>query len=193
MKIWLPIIVNLVLFLVALAGIFAGRKNKLLEIPRLICLLCLGIGCYFLNPLFISFIEKTNIVKYFGALSIETIKSFSFGVIFLIGYILISIIFALIKLGIDRKVNGTSKIKVKGTDKKLTKQLQENSLEITDRHIKCKRIIGMILGFLASLVIVIVMSFILKYLFIDLHIAFGYEYTLFGLLDKVFEISKIIL
>ena len=34
MKIWLPIVVNLVLFLVALAGIFAGRKNKLLEIIK---------------------------------------------------------------------------------------------------------------------------------------------------------------
>ena len=51
MNIWLPIITNVIIALIVIAGIFVGKKNGFaLEFGKLILLAGATVGCYFLLP-----------------------------------------------------------------------------------------------------------------------------------------------
>ena len=118
MNIWLPIITNLIMLGILVAGIFVGKKNGWkVELSKLIIMLGVGVGLYFLAPVI------TN-----ALLSIETldqaqpqipylepaINSLIIFVLFMVVYMIVSLIASAIHKKVVAKQNGIAYIKLKG-------------------------------------------------------------------------------
>ena len=82
MNIWLPIITNLIMLGILVAGIFVGKKNGWkVELSKLIIMLGVGVGLYFLAPVI------TN-----ALLSIETLVQAQLQIPYLVPAIINSLI-----------------------------------------------------------------------------------------------------
>ena len=131
MNIWLPIITNVIIALIVIAGIFVGKKNGFaLEFGKLILLAGATIGCYFLLPvvtpllLKIEFINELMVLPYSKAI----LNSITLLILFILSYLLISIICKLIanhSLQERDSINMAKPIKVRGLDRKQSRALRK--------------------------------------------------------------------
>ena len=198
MNIWLPIITNLIMLGILVAGIFVGKKNGWkVELSKLIIMLGVGVGLYFLAPVI------TN-----ALLSIETlfqaqlqipylvpaiINSLIIFVLFMIVYMIVSLIASAIHKKVVAKQNGIAYIKLKGRGN--GKRNRANRKEFRRRikearkQKKTSQVVGAILGFVVAALITFVLFMPIKYMFkglsnIDNNFNSGFEYTVWGQLDN---------
>ena len=210
MNIWLPIITNVIIALIVIAGIFVGKKNGFaLEFGKLILLAGATVGCYFLLPvvtpllLKIEFINELMVLPYSKAI----LNSITLLILFILSYLLISIICKLIanhSLQERDSINMAKPIKVRGLDRKQSRALrkeQKRLRKLRRKHLrKTSQAFGIIFGIIISLIISFMIMLPCKYLFKSIseikpelnQINSGYEYTIYGQLDKVCDITDII-
>lgn len=120
MNIWLPIITNLVIILIAAAGMIAGKRDGFkIAFTKLFILLGLGVGCYFLTPLMVGIID---IMPFAEILSAETIFAITFASLFMIAFFIEVGIFAIAKLahGSNSMVKVSKSIKIKSAGKSIS-------------------------------------------------------------------------
>ena len=106
MNIWLPIITNLIMLGILIAGIFVGKKNGWkVELSKLIIMLGVGVGLYFLAPV----ITKLQIPYL-----VPAINSLIIFVLFMVVYMIVSLIASAIHKKVVAKQNGIAYIRLKG-------------------------------------------------------------------------------
>ena len=211
MNIVLPIILNCIVVLIGVLGIFVGKKNgALYEFIKLILICGASVGLYFLAPIIYPLLLKINIIEealLHGVITEAILYSILNIVLFIITYILISIIFSLIyhKIG-NNENNGAKKVKIKGINKKETRELrkQQRKLDKINKHNReavetkkpASKVLGIIFGFILSLVVSFVLFLPVKPIMYkvtdDTAILDSYEYTAFGQLDKITNIVDIV-
>ena len=201
MNIWLPIITNLIMLGILVAGIFVGKKNGWkVELSKLIIMLGVGVGLYFLAPVI------TN-----ALLSIETlvqaqlqipylvpaINSLIIFVLFMIVYMIVSLIASAIHKKVVAKQNGIAYIKLKGKGngkinranrKEFKRRIKEDK-----KQKKTSQVVGAILGFVMAALITFVLFMPIKYMFkglsqVNNNFNSGFEYTVWGQLDNATDV-----
>lgn len=197
MNIWLPIITNLIMLGILVAGIFVGKKNGWkVELSKLIIMLGVGVGLYFLAPVI------TN-----ALLSIETlvqaqlqipylvpaINSLIIFVLFMIVYMIVSLIASAIHKKVVAKQNGIAYIKLKGRGNgkinRANKREFRRRIKEAKKQKKTSQIVGAILGFVVAALITFVLFMPIKYMFkglseVNNNFNSGFEYTIWGQLDN---------
>lgn len=192
----IPIAINLLTLLILISGVILGSKNGWkIELSKLILILVLGVGCYFLSPI----IE--NLIKL--EIPATILKPSIFAILVLLCYLIISIILLIIsKLTSTQEINGVNsakRVKLKGLDRKTTKRLRKEEkrsrkLEREKKILKTKsKIFGGIFGFIIALIIGFII--LLPYKPITNHIIEqkpqleyinkNYHYTIYGQVDKI--------
>lgn len=206
MNIYLPIISNIIIALILIAGIFVGRKNGWkLELIKLLVLVGSVVGLYFLNPIIASSLANIEFCKTIISLSSEvTFKSLCLSTEFIIIYSIISIIILIIRKNCRKiktakieKINSAKSIKSRKERRKEAKQFKKLH---TKQISKKSKIIGSILGLVVSLVLGYVLITPIKYGTKDIIasnqdlkcVETAYEYTIYGQLDKLtnFDLIK---
>lgn len=186
--IWLAIIINCVILGILIGGILVGKKNGFVcELIKLLVVLGIGVGIYFINPLIsnlclnISFI-KASIEQ--NLLTLELLHALSFTLSFIICYCIITLVFVIVKRiktkhtkivitsTKDRKyVNSAQAAKVSGVNKKETKKLKkEQKKYLKQRKKQEKELINInkknlsktqkVFGLIFGLIISLVIGFI---------------------------------
>lgn len=204
MNIWLPIITNIVIALILLTGIFVGSKNGWkLGLSKLILVICDGVGCYFLQPI------VTDLIK----LDIEhsILGSVVYLSLFILIYAIISIIVAVVRNATHTKtidgINSAKRTKIKGLDKKTTRELRREERKYRKLHKevrelkKASKSLGGFFGFITALIIGFIIMLPMKNVSKTIaetqpkleEITKGYEYTIYGQLDKISNLSDIII
>ena len=201
MNIWLPIITNLIMLGILIAGIFVGKKNGWkVELSKLIIMLGVGVGLYFLAPVI------TN-----ALLSIETlvqaqlqipylvpaINSLIIFVLFMIVYRIVSLIASAIHKKVVAKQNGIAYIKLKGRGNgkinRANRKEFRRRIKEARKQKKTSQVVGAILGFVMAALITFVLFMPIKYMFkglsqVDNNFESGFEYTVWGQLDNVTDV-----
>lgn len=199
MNIWLPIITNLIMLGILVAGIFVGKKNGWkVELSKLIIMLGVGVGLYFLAPVI------TN-----ALLSIETldqaqipylvpaINSLIIFVLFMIVYMIVSLIASAIHKKVVAKQNGIAYIRLKGKGNgkinRANRKEFRRRIKEARKQKKTSQVVGAILGFVMAACITFVLFMPMGYAFKQLEqtapgITAGFEYTVWGQLDKATEV-----
>lgn len=202
MNIWLPIITNLIMLGILVAGIFVGKKNGWkVELSKLIIMLGVGVGLYFLAPVI------TN-----ALLSIETlvqaqlqipylvpaiINSLIIFVLFMIVYMIVSLIASAIHKKVVAKQNGIAYIKLKGRGNgkinRANRKEFRRRIKEARKQKKTSQVVGAILGFVVAALITFVLFMPIKYMFkglsnIDNNFNSGFEYTVWGQLDNATDV-----
>ena len=201
MNIWLPIITNLIMLGILVAGIFVGKKNGWkVELSKLIIMLGVGVGLYFLAPVI------TN-----ALLSIETlvqaqlqipylvpaINSLIIFVLFMIVYMIVSLIASAIHKKVVAKQNGIAYIKLKGRGNgkinRANRKEFRRRIKEARKQKKTSQVVGAILGFVMAALITFVLFMPIKYMFkglsqVDNNFESGFEYTVWGQLDNVTDV-----
>lgn len=200
MNIWLPIITNAIALIIVLCGVITGKKSKpILQISKIITLCGLGVACHFLIAPVASLLTKIPFLKNMhelDTLSSASINSISFALLFLTAYILTTIVFSVISIIISKKhehgikVSKTVRIKAAGKNKRIVNRI----------HKQPANILGCIFGGIIGLLMSFTLFLPVKYIFNDVskvldkpEINSGYEYTLYGQLDKLTGIDDIII
>ena len=197
MNIWLPIITNLIMLGILVAGIFVGKKNGWkIELSKLIIMLGVGVGLYFLAPVI------TN-----ALLSIETlvqaqlqipylapaINSLIIFVLFMVVYMIVSLIASAIHKKTVAKQNGIVYIKLKGKGNgkinRANRKEFRRRIKEARKQKKTSQIVGAILGFVVAALITFVLFMPIKYMFkglsqVNNNFNSGFEYTVWGQLDN---------
>lgn len=134
-NIWLPIVVNVLILGILVAGAFIGKKNGFLyEILKLVILCSCGVGLYFLNPIVANLLTQIPFISKFianGLCTIELVKAFSFVLLFIITDIIVTIIFKIVKHCKNKNtvksafVNTAKPTKIQGINKKETRRLNK--------------------------------------------------------------------
>ena len=205
MNIWLPIITNLIMLGILIAGIFVGKKNGWkVELSKLIIMLGVGVGLYFLAPVI------TN-----ALLSIETlvqaqlqipylvpaINSLIIFVLFMIVYMIVSLIASAIHKKVVAKQNGIVYIKLKGKGNgkinRANRKEFRRRIKEARKQKKTSQIVGAILGFVVAALITFVLFMPIKYMFkglsqVNNNFNSGFEYTVWGQLDNATDAYDII-
>ena len=152
-NIWLPIVVNVLILGIMVAGAFIGRKNGFLyELFKLLVLCGSVVGIYFLNPIIANLIAKIPFVEHFiaeGLCTLELVKAISFVIIFLVVYLIVTIIFKIIKranakknkvevkaLNGKRFINTAKPAKISGLNKKETRRLNKEQHKLAKQRKK---------------------------------------------------------
>lgn len=216
MNIWLPIITNLVILGIIIAGAFAGRKHTFkYELGKLIVVCGAGVGLYFLMPSVMKLAEKIPFVAKLIAIDAACVKLTLLAALFLIAYIIVSIIFRAVSISYRKKMvnksialaNKAKRVKPRGMTKEDNRALKRKEKELRKAHRKnikqaVKKLapkcnaLGVIVGMILAIVIAFAITLPLKPIFGKLaevkpeleKIECGYEYTPFGQLDKVTDI-----
>lgn len=199
MNIWLPIISNLIIVGILVAGIFVGKKNGWkVELSKLIIMLGVGVGLYFLAPVI------TN-----ALLSIETlvqaqipylepaINSLIIFVLFMIVYMIVSLIASAIHKKVVAKQNGIAYIKLKGKGNgkinRANRKEFRRRIKEARKQKKTSQVVGAILGFVMAALITFVLFMPIKYMFkglsqVNNNFNSGFEYTVWGQLDNATDV-----
>ena len=201
MNIWLPIITNLIMLGILVAGIFVGKKNGWkVELSKLIIMLGVGVGLYFLAPVI------TN-----ALLSIETlvqaqlqipylvpaINSLIIFVLFMIVYMIVSLIASAIHKKVVAKQNGIAYIKLKGKGNgkinRANRKEFRRRIKEAKKQKKTSQVVGAILGFVMAALITFVLFMPIKYIFkglsqVNNNFNSGFEYTVWGQLDNATDV-----
>ena len=215
MGIWLPIVTNILIALVLVAGIFIGKKNGLLSIIKLPLVISACITCYFINPIIIEKILSIEAVGLFlveVGVTLPSLIALSLSLLCLISYLIISILIAIVRVATKKEkiaisINTAKRVKIKTFDKKADKALrkEEKKLLKSQRQLrkisKSRKVIGSIFGFMTAIIIGFIIMFPIKYIFINIasnqenlsEITSGYEHTMYGQLDKITEVSNTII
>ena len=152
-NIWLPIVVNVLILGIMVAGAFIGRKNGFLyELLKLVVLCGCGVGIYFLNPVVANLIAKIPFVEHFiaeGFCTLELVKAISFVLIFLVVYLIVTVIFKIIKkvrakknkievkaLNGKKFINTAKPAKIQGLNKKETRRLNREQHKLARQRRK---------------------------------------------------------
>ena len=229
----LPITINILILGIITAGIISGKKNGFLyELLKFVFILGMGVGIYFLLPILTDACLKipfiVNLINN-NLITVVTLKSIIFTTAFILLYLLISLIFVLIKHNkykhtkiltnsiSDRKyVNSANIIKTSSTNRKDTKKLKKEQkrfikqqkqqekelLKVNTKPLtKKQKVFGIIFGLLISIIIGFVVTLPTKYIFNEIattqpslsDITKGYEYTIYGQLDKLTDIDNFII
>ena len=202
MNIYLPIISNVIIALILIAGIFVGRKNGWrLELSKLILVLGSLVGLYFLNPIISSKLIELEFCQNIISLSSEaTFNRLCLFIEFTLIYAIISIIFIIIRKNCRKiksvkveKINTAKSIKSRKERKREAKQFR---LTHTKQISKTSKIIGSILGLIISLILGYVLMTPIKYCAKDIaetkpEIEAVYDYTIYGQLDKIIKFDLI--
>ena len=205
MNIWLPIITNLIMLGILVAGIFVGKKNGWkVELSKLIIMLGVGVGLYFLAPVITN--ALLSIETLFQAQQqipylVQAINSLIIFVLFMIVYMIVSLIASAIHKKVVAKQNGIAYIRLKGKGNgkinRANKREFRRRIKEAKKQKKTSQVVGAILGFVMAALITFVLFMPIKYMFkglsnIDNNFESGFEYTVWGQLDNVTDMYDII-
>lgn len=201
MNIWLPIISNLIMLGILIAGIFVGKKNGWkVELSKLIIMLGVGVGLYFLAPVITNallsietLVQATLQIPYL----VPAINSLIIFVLFMIVYMIVSLIASAIHNKVVAKQNGIAYIKLKGKcngkiNRANRKEFRRRIKEARKQK-KTSQAVGAILGFVIAALITFVLFMPIKYMFkglskVNNNFNSGFDYTVWGQLDKATEV-----
>lgn len=218
-NIWLPIVVNVLVLGIMVAGAIIGKKNGFLyELLKLVVLCGCGVGIYFLNPIVVNLIIQIPFINNFitqGLCTIELVKAFSFVILFITTDIIVTIIFKIVKHCKNKNrvktvfVNTAKPAKIQGINKKETRRLNKEQKKINKQNKKLnkkplstkQKVFGVIFGLIVSFVFGFVITLPLKPIFTKIaevqpeiaEVEKGYEYTAYGQIDKITNIVEIII
>lgn len=205
MNIWLPIITNLIMLGILVAGIFVGKKNGWkIELSKLVIMLGVAVGIYFLAPIITTPIVTalangqsiTEIMIYMHYM-IPAINSLIMFLLFIIIYGILSLICSAIANKIAKKQNSITYIKLKGKGNgklnRQNKKLYRKQIIEARKQKKTSQTIGALLGFILAACITFVLFMPMGYAFKQLKqivpgITAGIDYTVWGQLDKATEV-----
>lgn len=204
MNIWLPIITNLIMLGILVAGIFVGKKNGWkVELSKLIIMLGVGVGLYFLAPVITNALSIEILVQ--AQLQIlylvQAINSLIIFVLFMIIYIIVSLITSAIHKKVVAKQNGIAYIRLKGKGNgkinRANKREFRRRIKEARKQKKTSQIVGAILGFVVAALITFVLFMPIKYMFkglseVNNNFNSGFDYTVWGQLDNVTDMYDII-
>lgn len=215
-NIWLPIIIDVLILGIMVAGALIGRKNGFLyELIKFVALCVCGVGLYFLNPIVANAVSHIGFVENAIAhnfITIEIIKAFTLLFMFLLVYLIATIILKIVKKVNQKKivgVNTAKPAKIYGLNRKETRRLRREHKKLQKEQKKLARaneskknkVFGLIFGLLVAIVVGFVITLPLKPIFNHIatiqpeiaEVEKGYEYTPYGELDKVTNIVEKIL
>lgn len=198
MNIWLPIITNLIMLGILVAGIFVGKKNGWkIELSKLIIMLGVGVGLYFLAPVItnalLSIVRAQLQIPYL----VPAINSLIIFVLFMIIYIIVSLIASAIHKKVVAKQNGIAYIRLKGKGNgkinRANKREFRRRIKEAKKQKKTSQIVGAILGFVMAALITFVLFMPIKYMFkglskVNNNFNSGFEYTVWGQLDNATDV-----
>lgn len=202
MNIWLPIITNLIMLGILVAGIFVGKKNGWkVELSKLIIMLGVGVGLYFLAPvitnallLIETLVQAQLQIPYLVPAIINSLIIF---VLFMIVYMIVSLIASAIHKKVVAKQNGIAYIKLKGRGNgkinRANRKEFRRRIKEARKQKKTSQVVGAILGFVVAALITFVLFMPIKYMFkglsnIDNNFNSGFEYTVWGQLDNATDV-----
>ena len=205
MNIWLPIITNLIMLGILVAGIFVGKKNGWkVELSKLIIMLGVGVGLYFLAPVITNallsietLVQAQQQIPYL----VPAINSLIIFVLFMIIYIIVSLIASAIHKKVVAKQNGIAYIRLKGKGNgkinRANKREFRRRIKEAKKQKKTSQIVGAILGFVVAALITFVLFMPIKYMFkglseVNNNFESGFEYTVWGQLDNATDMYDII-
>lgn len=205
MNIWLPIITNLIMLGILVAGIFVGKKNGWkVELSKLIIMLGVGVGLYFLAPVITNallsietLVQAQKQILYL----VPAINSLIIFVLFMIVYMIVSLIASAIHKKVVAKQNGIAYIKLKGRGNgkinRANKREFRRRIKEAKKQKKTSQIVGAILGFVMAALITFVLFMPIKYMFkglskVNNNFNSGFDYTVWGQLDNVTDMYDII-
>ena len=195
MNIWLPIITNLIMLGILVAGIFVGKKNGWkIELSKLVIMLGVAVGIYFLAPIITTpIVTALANGQSIAEIMIQAINSLIMFLLFIIIYGILSLICSAIANKVAKKQNSITYIKLKGKgNRKLNRQnkkLYRKQIREARKQKKTSQTIGALLGFILAACITFVLFMPMGYAFKQLKqtapgITAGIEYTAWGQLDK---------
>ena len=190
-NIWLPIVVNLLILGIMVAGVFIGKKYGFkVEAIKTSILCALGVGIYFLSnvltplALNISFLAQAVIA---GIISVASIKCLIIDILFMLVYTIISVI---IRCVVNKKSKNVSTsitkknkaklVKPKGPTKEETRKLRKQQKEFIKAQKKQDRLLrksalstkskvfGALLGLFCAIIVGFVVTLPLKPIFNDI-------------------------
>lgn len=218
MNIWLPIITNLIILGILVAGIFVGKKNGWkIELSKFILSAATIVGLYFLCPIVTkallgieAIMQICLQIPYFAV----AINSIVYLVLFLFVYMIISLICGAIRRHqINKQLNTVKAIKIKRTkgqkiDRKSARQVKrenhkrfkEQRRALIKARTKKNKVFGALLGILTAVLVSFMVMLPIKYVFKGIaqaqpelsQIEKGFEYTPYGQLDKLTNINDIV-
>ena len=205
MNIWLPIITNLIMLGILVAGIFVGKKNGWkIELSKLVIMLGVAIGIYFLAPIITTPIvtalangQSITEIMIHMPYMIPAINSLIMFLLFIIIYGILSLICSAIANKVAKKQNSITYIKLKGKGNgklnRQNKKLYRKQIREARKQKKTSQTIGALLGFILAACITFVLFMPMGYAFKQLEqtapgITAGIEYTVWGQLDKATEV-----
>ena len=199
MNIWLPIITNLIMLGILVAGIFVGKKNGWkVELSKLIIMLGVGVGLYFLAPVITNaLLSIETLVQAQIPYLVPAINSLIIFVLFMIVYMIVSLIASAIHKKVVAKQNGIAYIKLKGKGNgkinRANRKEFRRRIKEAKKQKKTSQVVGAILGFVMAALITFVLFMPIKYMFkglsqVDNNFNSGFEYTVWGQLDNVTDV-----
>lgn len=214
MKIWLPIIINLIIASILFIGAIKGKKKGFIyEIVKLFTVCGLGVGIYFLSPVLVNLIAKIGFIQTLitqDILTLPILKSLVILILFTTTYGIVSLIFSLIRKSGNKifVTNNAKTVKVKGLNREETRRLRKEQRQVLKAQkkqtkqlrlsnmSKKNKIFGVVFGIINAVVIGFVVTLPLKPIFTQIansqptieEVVKGYEYTPYGQLDKVTNI-----
>lgn len=200
MNIWLPIITNLIMLGILVAGIFVGKKNGWkVELSKLIIMLGVGVGLYFLAPVITNALLSIKTLKTLVQAQpqipylVPAINSLIIFVLFMIVYMIVSLIASAINKKVVAKQNGIAYIKLKGKGNgkinRANRKEFRRRIKEARKQKKTSQVVGAILGFVVAALITFVLFMPIKYMFkglskVNNNFNSGFEYTVWGQLDN---------
>lgn len=205
MNIWLPIITNLIMLGILVAGIFVGKKNGWkIELSKLVIMLGVAVGIYFLAPIITTPIvtalangQSIAEIMIHMPYMIRAINSLIMFLLFIIIYGILSLICSAIANKVAKKQNNITYIKLKGKGNgklnRQNKKLYRKQIREAKKQKKTSQIVGALLGFIVAALITFVLFMPIKYMFkglseVNNNFNSGFEYTVWGQLDKATKV-----
>ena len=210
MNIWLPIVTNTIIATILILGIISGRKyGWRLALTKFVLVCGAGVGAYYLTVPILSLLSNwewlTNVINGLN-LSLNSVLAIVMSLTFLVLYLIVSLICSLIynKRKVIKLTNSNvAKVKrAKAIDRKEERALRREErklarLNVTSRELrKTSRVFGSIFGLFIAIIVGYALMLPCKYIFNDvaknteLPINSGYEYTMYGQLDKITNLSE---
>lgn len=206
MNIWLPIITNLIILGILVAGIFVGKKNGWkVELSKLIIMLGIGVGLYFLAPVITNAllsIEQAQLQIPYPYL-VPAINSLIIFVLFMVVYMIVSLIASAIHKKVVAKQNGIAYIRLKGKGNgkinRANRKEFRRRIKEARKQKKTSQVVGAILGFVMAALITFVLFMPIKYMFKGLsevnnnnNFNSGFDYTVWGQLDNATNVYNVV-
>lgn len=205
MNIWLPIITNLIMLGILVAGIFVGKKNGWkVELSKLIIMLGIGVGLYFLAPVITNallsietLVQAQRQIPYL----VPAINSLIIFVLFMVVYMIVSLIASAIHKKVVAKQSGIAYIRLKGKGNgkinRANKREFRRRIKEAKKQKKTSQVVGAILGFVMAALITFVLFMPIKYMFkglseVNNNFNSGFEYTVWGQLDNATNVYNVV-